>query len=303
MFEKEYDDYYRKTKGFYPFFKNCPFFLKEHYFSKRFYDQVGYWGDFKKPKTFNEKIRWLLFNENLKLKTQLTDKINVKYYVTEKIGSKYCAQLYGKWKTFKQIDFSILPDKFALKTNHGWKMNILVLDKTSMLKRNREHVEKTVNEWLQINYYDFSLEPQYKKIKKRIFAEKLRETQNGYFNYEYQVHCFNGEPKFVELSPPYSSVPFQGERVIQFYDTDWKIQPFTYFYDYCDIPVEKPYCLEEILSCAKKLSAGFNYVRVDFAFDENQLTFAEMTFSPSSCMIKFNDVKYDKMLGDMLLLG
>ena len=71
------DKYYKKTRGFYPFFKYCPDIYKDYYLKKRAFDTMGYEYNWKEPKTLNEKIRWLIFNEKLDLKTKLTDKILV----------------------------------------------------------------------------------------------------------------------------------------------------------------------------------------------------------------------------------
>ncbi len=86
---------------------------------KKAFNLLGYEYDYKNPKTFNEKVRWLIYNEKLDLKTKLTDKILVKGYVASKIGKNHSAELYGVYDDFEEIDFSILHDKIAIKVNHG----------------------------------------------------------------------------------------------------------------------------------------------------------------------------------------
>lgn len=294
------EKYYIKTGGFYPFFKYCPTIYKYYFLNKRYFDTVGYCPNLKNPKTFNEKVRWLILNEKTDLKTKLTDKIHVKNWVNDKLGKGYCAELYGIWKEYKEIDFSTLPDKFAIKANHGWKMNLFVLNKENFSKTKSDYAKSTTEKWIQTNYFDFSLEPQYKNIEKRLFAEKLREMNNGNFDYDYQVHCFNGEPKLIEIMPPPLSVPFRGVRAIQFYDMKWNLMPFTYHWEYDENIIKKPKFIDEMCECAKELSKDFSYVRVDFGLDGDKVNFAEMTFSPSSAMIQFNWPKYDKELGDMI---
>ena len=101
------DRYFKKTKGFYPFFKYCPECYWDYYITKRTENVLGYEYNWKSPKTFNEKLRWLIFNEKLELKTKLTDKILLKGYVASKIGSGHVAELYGVYNDFSEIDFSI----------------------------------------------------------------------------------------------------------------------------------------------------------------------------------------------------
>lgn len=296
------EKHYRETRGFYPFFKSCPFFYKDYYLKRRYFDFVGYYPDFKNPKTFNEKVRWLILNEKVDLKTKLSDKIYVKNWVDERLGKGYCAELYGVWEKFDDIDFSSLPDKFALKANHGWKMNLFIMNKESFLDNKKEYAKSVISKWMKVNYFDFSLEPQYKNIKKRLFAEKLREMNKFGFSCDYQIHCFNGEPTFIEIMPPPMSVPYKGIRAIQFYDMDWKLQPFTYFWDFNEVSIEKPKFIDEMCDCARKLCKDFSYVRVDFALDGEKVNFAEMTFSPSSAMLCFNWPEFDRKLGEMISL-
>ena len=216
-----YDYYFNKTGGFYPFFKYCPDYLKEYYLKKRAYNVLGYEYNFKEPKTLNEKIRWLVYNEKLDLKTKLTDKILCKSYVALRLGQNHSADLYGIYDNFKEIDFSVMPRQFALKANHGWRMNILVKNKSKLLT-NYTSIEKLTKRWLRTNLYDFSLEPQYKGIKRKLFAEYLRPWKNDSFRREIQVYCFNGNPVLIELPLGiYNRIYYS-----QFYDTNWKLQKY-----------------------------------------------------------------------------
>ena len=264
------EKYYKKTKGYYPFFKYCPNFYKDFFLEKRFFDSVGYFPCFDNPKTFNEKLRWLILNEKTELKTKLTDKLQAKKWCQEKLGNDLCAELYGEWKKFDDIDFNALPDKFALKVNHGWKMNLLILNKAEFIRTKKNQTRKMINEYLKINYYDFSLEPQYINIERKVFAEKLRSIDSSSVQ-EYQVHCMNGEPKLIEVSPSKMFSIFFKNPCIQFYDLNWTLQPYTYYWKYNNKQVEKPDFFNDLLKYSKKLAEGFSYVRVDFAIDEGNI--------------------------------
>lgn len=291
------DIYFEKTRGFYPFFKYCPKQKRDYYLKKRAYNILGYDYDWQNPKTLNEKIRWLIFNEKLDLKTKLTDKILVKQYVANKLGKHHSAELYGTYNNFEEIDFSVLPEEFALKANCGWRMNILIKNK-EFIYNNREKIKQATKKWLSTNYEDFSLEPQYRNIKRKLLIERLRKANKQSYRTDIQVYCFNGIPVYFEI-------PFFIENVphFQFYNQEWELQNFTHTSKFIERQMfEKPDKLEEIICICKILSSEFAFVRIDISFDEEDLHVVEMTFTPCSAIIPFKEKKIDLKLGEMILL-
>ena len=51
---------------------------------------------------------------------------------------------------------------------------------------------------------------------------------------------------------------------------------------------------------ASKLCKDFPFVRVDFFVTDNKYYFAELTFTPSACMMPFNPKEIDLEWGNML---
>lgn len=286
------DKYYKKTKGQYPFFKYCPEKYKDYYINKYASDILGYDYNYLNPKTFNEKIRWLIYNEKLYLKSILTDKIKVKTYITEKIGIGHTAQIYGIWNNFKEIDFSYLPKEFVIKINDSWEKNIFIYNKEK-IKEKIKDLEKIVTSLLKNNHLQFALEPQYKNIEKKIFIEQM--IKNIKYREDIQIHCFNGEPIIIEVVIPY--------RKTLFYDKDWKILPYRYKGNNPEEKTEKPLFLEEMIEYAKILSKGFSYVRIDFACTDERVIIWEMTFTPFAGLIPFSDKKFDIEIGTLLKIN
>lgn len=290
------DKYFEKTRGFYPFFKYCPKQWREYYLAKRAYNTLGYEYNWQNPKTLNEKIRWLIFYEKPELKSKLTDKILVKSYIASKLGKNHSAELYGIFNNIDEIDFSILPDSFALKANCGWRMNILVKDK-KYIKENYKDIKRITNKWLNTDFELFSLEPQYRRIRKKLMIEHLRPVTKDTQRRDLQIYCFNGEPKYCEMTL------LEDERnYCQIYDTDWKLQSFNHSSHFLNKFHEKPYRFEKILEQCKLLSAEFSFVRIDIAYDGDDINIAEMTFTPCSAIIPFHARETDLMLGNMLKL-
>lgn len=71
---------------------------------------MGYRLNLANPKTFNEKLQWLKFNDRNSLYTILVNKYAVKKYVSAKIGEQYIIPPIGVWSNFDDIDFSKLPN-------------------------------------------------------------------------------------------------------------------------------------------------------------------------------------------------
>ncbi len=285
------DKYYEKTQGFYPFFKYCPKIYWEHYLKRRAFDVLGYDYNWENPKTLNEKIRWLIYNENLSLKTKLTDKILVKAYVAQKLGKNHTAELYGVYNNFNEIDFEVLPNEFLLKVNSGWQMNLFVKNKESLIKEKKK-VKKITDRWLNTNFEYFSLEPQYRNIKRKLLIERKREIKTETYRQDIKVHCFNGNPILIEVVH---------KNYVQFFDTNWNLQDFTHTSIlYKETQMERPENLDELLEYSRILSAEFSYVRVDLTMDDEDIHVVEMTFTPQSAMIPFNTKDADIKLGEIL---
>ena len=84
---------------------------------------------------------------------------------------------------------------------------------------------------------------------------------------------------------------------------DWKYAPIYDWRDYqsiSDIPKPKNY--ELMVEYAKKLSADFMMVRVDFYEIDGMVYLGELTFTPANGKQIFKNSNADKLIGDMLKL-
>ena len=71
--------------------------------------------------------------------------------------------------------------------------------------------------------------------------------------------------------------------------------------DYTDIEsIQLPEFLDDMIDVAKDLCKDFPFVRVDFFIANERYYFAELTFTPSACMMPFNPDKYDLEWGNRL---
>ena len=149
------------------------------------------------PKTFNEKIQYLKLFDNTKIKTQLTDKLEALEFVDGIVDKKHIKKVYGVYDSLSEIDLSILPDSFYLKTNHGCKWQ-LKIDSKSYFLENFNEINKKVSSWLKINYaFANGLELQYKNIKPKIFTEEVISHPDYMFPMDVEIFCFDGIPRLT----------------------------------------------------------------------------------------------------------
>lgn len=250
--------------------------------------------DLVHPKTYTEKLQWLkLFYRDPKIPT-CTDKFEVHEYL-KKLGYKHLLnEILGVYENANEIDFDALPNRFVIKTTHGCGWNFISTNKDDL---NWKKLKKIMNSWLKLNVYVFGREWNYEKLKPRIIIEKFIDHEPLI---DYKFMCFNGEPKYLQINNDY-----KGEHYVDFYDIEWNKVDFTYKkFKQSNRVVPKPELFEEMKELAKKLSAPFPYVRVDFFNPPDKIIFGELTFFPGSGLLPLVPVrnKYDEELGSHLNL-
>ncbi|MBR4328550.1 MAG: glycosyltransferase [Candidatus Riflebacteria bacterium] len=262
-----------------------------------FYIQTGSKLNLANPKTFNEKLQWLKLNDNSDLKTTLSDKYAVRSWISKKIGEQYLIPLLGVWSSFDKICFDNLPKSFVLKCNHGSGFNLIVKDKS---KLDLNNTAQLFDKWLKTNYaYLYGLELQYKNIKPKIIAEQYIEQLDGNL-LDYKIHCFNGEPKIIQVT---GDRDFKTDKAKGcFFDLDWNKIDIPTNCDLFEKLPRRPDNIDEIISIAKKLGADFKYVRVDLYDISNRILFGEMTFTPYSGIEKWgrDGTVFSQLMGDVV---
>lgn len=262
----------------------------ENIISDRYYKEFNRKLSWDNPKTYTEKTNVSkVYGFKDEKRKQLTDKYLVREWVESKIGKEYLIPLYGVYNSFNEIDFNKLPDKFVIKCNHDSGSVTLCNDKS---KLNLKELRYKYNEfYLKRNFAYIGYEMHYKDIEPKILIEKYMGDKIR----DYKFLCFDGKPY-------YCWVDFDrfGNHKRNFYDMDWKLQPFNqYSYGNFDKDVKKPKKFEEMKKIAEKLSSGFDHVRVDLYLIEDKIYFGEMTFTNGNGFEKITPDDWDYKLGKL----
>lgn len=258
--------------------------------------------DLKHPKSLADKVSYIELHEQTPLASKCTDKLAVREYVSSKGLENILVPLVGNKEGYNCIDdikFDDFPDSFVLKATHGCKMNFLVPDKS---KLDYKKCNKEMKRWLKTTYGGYSMEPHYKTIPHRIYAEKYLGDMSQMI--DYKIHCLNGKAEFFNIM---SERKANGDKAMQMtvdcYDMDWNP-----IHEVCGIGSEvpgknnipKPSLLKEMKEIAEKLAEDFKFVRVDLYQIEDKIYFGELTFSPAGCVFAFMTEKFLNEMGEKL---
>ena len=271
-------------------------YLPDDMFVKIYFEHImGYPLDLDNPKTYNEKLQWLKIYDQHPEYTKMVDKVDAKKYVSSIIGDKYVIPTLGVWDSVDQIDWTILPDQFVIKSTNDSGGVVVCKNKSKL------DIEKAKTKLKNLggrDYSKYSKEYPYKNVKKRFIAEEYLQDESGYELKDYKFLCFDGEPKLLFVATGRQ----KGDTRFDFFDTNFNHLPFTNGHPNADIMPHKPVNFEEMLEVAAKLSQGIPHVRVDLYNINGKIYFGELTFFHWSGIVPFIPNEWDYIIGDYLHL-
>ncbi len=272
------------------------------YVKLRYFMNFGKRLNLKDPKTFNEKIQWLLLYDHKTDYITYVDKIKVKNVIDGILGKGYTIPTLKTWDNVDDIDINELPDQFVLKCNHDSGSVFICRNKSDF---NIEEVKNKLKRAIKTNYYWGSREWPYKNVKPMIFAEQYLEEssesrQMGITDYKFFV--FNGKAKMLYIS---KGLEDHTTASISFYDLTGKELPF-HRKDFKPIgeSLKLPDNYEEMLRVCTKIAEVINndFVRIDLYSVKGKVYFSELTFYPCGTGIPFKPEEWDLRCGEMLML-
>lgn len=277
------------------------------YLTLLFRCKMGYWIDWKNPKTFSEKLQWLKLYNRKPEYTTMVDKNAVKEYVAKIIGEEYIIPTLGVWDTPEEINWDELPNQFVLKTTHGGGSTGVVICKDKANFDKKVAVEKLSRSLKSCIYQSYREWP-YKNVKRRIIAEQYMEDRESEDLIDYKFYCFNGEPIYCQVIRDRRS-----KETIDFYDVDWNHMSFVGLNPIAEnslvsivkngiTQVVKPYKLEDMLSICSKVASQIPFVRVDLYSIQSKVYMGEITFYPASGIGVFSPQEWNYKLGELISL-
>lgn len=223
--------------------------------------------------SLNDKINWLKIFDQDEIKIKLADKIEVKNFIYECLGSDtYYADILRIYGDNEAIDISALPTRFFLKTNHDTN-GVAFIDKNNMSK---DEINKKINKMQRHKnekHGFYSGEWHYLFIKPRIFAEEFIGSSTD-LPPEYRIYCSDGKVLWITYIANNNGVQekiiLPGESSNDFMENiaSEKLDDFNF-----------PSNWHELMDIASRLSRGLRFVRVDLFNEDNKPKVGELTFT------------------------
>jgi len=257
------------------------------------------WGeslDLNNPQGFTEKLNWLKLNDRSRLHPICADKLAVRDYVANTLGSSWLTPLLLVGDSEKIVnEQTITEDAFVIKTTHDWNSSVFCTDRARF---NWSLARRQIRESLNHNHYLLHREWAYRRIRPRVLVERHIGVPGNTLR-DYKVYCFHAVPKLV-----LHVEQRKGERVMSMFGADW--QPYAVGrrgWPYANEAVPRPPFLAELKAAAAALSAPFAFCRVDFIATAGRLRFGEITFYPEGGMRPFEPRAFELELGAWLDLS
>lgn len=231
------------------------------------------------PTTLYEKLVYLEYFTDVSAWKEATDKVAVRDYVRNLGLEEFLIpvhHIFEETPTFEEF-VAALPQSCVVKTAHsgGGEGVVLIHDKsTTNLKAVYKKILKSVND----SYGRRTGSPHYFDIKPRIIVEKLliNDKNPEYSLDDYKIFCLNGRPVCINAI---SNRNLKTHSLIdQYYDLDMHLYPWEP--QAGQKTLDPPEMLGEMLEVAKRLSADFEFVRVDLYQVGGKIYFGELTFTP-----------------------
>lgn len=258
----------------------------------RFYKKTGYKLNLKNPQSFSEKIIWKKIYDRNPLIPLTADKYEVRSYLKKVLGEKTANNiliplLYVTEKP-ESIPFEKISPPFIVKPNHTSGTNIIV-DNSHFDKK---EIINTCQKWIRTPFGLEKLEWGYQPIRRKIVIERLLQEKDGSIPKDFKFHMIHGKCVYIVVIFNRTN-HLSASR----FDKNWNDLSFVDLTNDSGPKIEKPKNYEIMLEIAEKLSASFDYVRVDFYNLKGKIYFGELTHYPDSGTRRFQPVSFDFEIG------
>jgi hypothetical protein len=258
------------------------------------------------PRTYNDKIIRRKFFDRRAILPLFSDKLAVRGYVEERVGSDVLTRLYAAVRDPREIDWQALPREFVYKASHGSGAVVIVYEGAPLdaplpdLERVRwtrwalhpdrvdhAHFETLGARWLELRYGGRPhFEWGYQRLTPHLLVEERLAAPDGSLPTELKFYVFHGRCQLIQVHR-------FGDRVTDYYTRDWVRRNVKRKLPGSPFDGERPTRLPELLAIAETLGAGMDFVRVDLYDLADRIVFGELTLYPGSGEKPFSPRSFD----------
>lgn len=229
------------------------------------------WIHWSCPRTYDEKIHWLMTYRLDQHYSKYADKYEMRKYVAGCGYEDLLIPCYGVWDSIEEIDFEALPYPNIMKLTHGSGKDMYFI---MHCPEEKCLVAERFSKWIKLDFSVKHMEYHYHYIKPRIICEKLLGDGKEPLT-DYKVVCSSGKPIAVLVCQ-------NRDKGRDYYNLDWKHLEYTLKKYQSGKKVERPKGLDVMIEAAAKLSKEFELSRIDFYDMDGQVYIGEITLTPSA---------------------
>lgn len=260
----------------------------------------------RRPRTFNEKVRFKMTSDRRPLLATLSDKLRTREYVARVIGPDVLGELYLVTGDPEEVRRESLPREMAVKAAHASGGCVLVAESAPRDRALPEppagwarflvhpdsvdwdRLRGLCGEWLGRRYGFW--EWGYRDLPARVLAEELLQDGGGVPR-DFKLFTFHGRVRLVEVDfDRYSDI----RRTL--YTPDWRLVPVRFKYPRGP-EAPRPDVLGEMIELAERLAAPLDFLRVDFYVIGSRIVVGELTSYPGAGASLVDPAEFDLELG------
>lgn len=257
----------------------------------RFIVHAGYIPDLINPRTHGEHLMHKKYHDRDPLLTLTADKIKVREWIRDQGQKRILVPLHNYGY---QVPERLTTIPCVIKMNNASGRNAFIFS-----KKDAEEILPTIAKWLIMAYGQDKGEWCYRDIVPGFLEEPLR-WQKEKSHIIYRWLCFHGTPRYIEAHEYTSKRADQKRRPKNLshtvYRVPWRFQKVS-IDGRPTIHRAPPKSYRNMHRIATKLSASFDFVRVDLFEYAGKVWFSEMTHYPRSGQYRYNPKSFDDELG------
>lgn len=264
--------------------------LQQYRIARQFQINLGYAGNFANPTTYHEKVQFRKLYGNHEFYAGVADKVAVRHYVADRIGAPYLKPLLGVFDDLTPEILESLQRPYIIKVNNACKRHFIVR------KGDRPDWQAVVAYFHGLRRQTYGRETgevHYDQIPFKIMVERLLQEPDGSLPWDYDIWCFNTRAGFRHLQ---SLISPRDEKMA--FDEDWNLLQGQLPLEQVQARIDPPR-FGEILRLARKLSAEFDFVRIDFNVVEDRIYFGEITCTPGQGYTQITSERRLQLLTDL----
>jgi hypothetical protein len=210
-----------------------------------------------RPRTYTEKMQWRKLFDLDPQYAIFSDKLAARTFIAERAGQRWLPDLLWNGDDPESLPFETLAPPYVVKSSHGsgQVLRVHCIEDLDIAAARAQCAS-----WLAKPYGLELGEPGYEFVPRRLMAERMLRGPDGDAPTELRAFCFDGRARLIQ------SVFLREGRLSHgaFHDRDWQR-----CYWYLTTPARpdihpRPECLDELITLAERVAAGYDHVRVDF---------------------------------------